>query len=202
MTPADLRLPGGCVAHDFLRRGTTGTEVEVERFETIRPDAIVEIRPERHAGSPGRDGAPAACSAPVFDVIVEADDRLSTPRGTAKLERYDHFLCGWSVHTRRYGERSEAEPLVVFICRDRSRARECAQHADFAMRACRAYAGEYPFDWEYTGRERVLFVAERDTHEGLRRAYGLPRLPPSVRVVEARGDPQAGQASVLARELP
>ena len=44
------------------------------------------------------------------------------------------------------------------------------------LRACRAYAGEYPFDWEYPGRERILFASERDMHEGLLHAYGVPRL--------------------------
>jgi hypothetical protein len=182
--PSDLRLPGGCVAHDFLRSDGSGGDLDVERFQTIRPDAIVELAP----------GA--------VDLLVELDDRLCGGRGTAKLERYDHFLAGWSVHTRRYGTRQQAEPLAVFVCGSRHRARECAQHADCTMRACRAYAGEYPFDWQYPGRERVLFVAERDLHEGLRRAYGIPRLPPSVRVVQARGDPQAGRACVQARVLP
>jgi hypothetical protein len=216
--PADLRLPGGCVAHDFLRVDGAGSDIDVERFETLRPDAIVELTRLGHATSPAgavRVTDPGAAlptdadrsagdahSAQVLDVIVELDDRLSTDRGVAKLERYDHFLAGWSVHTRRYGQRQEAEPLVVFVCRDRRRARESALRADFVMRACRAYAGEYPFDWQYPGRERVLFVAERDMHEGLRRAYGVPRLPPSVRVAEAHGDPQAGGVSVQARELP
>jgi hypothetical protein len=218
IAPADLRLPGGCVAHDFMRADGAGAESEVERFETVRPDAIVELAPVGEANSPTRAAragdraeAPRADAArsvsevaPArgLDVIVELDDRLSTGRGVAKLQRYDHFLSGWSVHTRRYGQRREAEPLVVFVCRDRRRARECAQRADSVMRACRAYAGEYPVDWQYPGRERVLFVAERDMHEGLRRAYGVARLPPSVRVVQAHGNPQAGATSVQARELP
>ncbi|MEA2333910.1 MAG: hypothetical protein QOG40_400, partial [Solirubrobacteraceae bacterium] len=218
IAPAELRLPGGRVAHDFLRIDGAGTETEVERFETIRPDAIVELTadgrgvpssrvvpehdpgaaPRAHAGPSEVDARPA----PVLDVIVELDDRLSSDRGVAKLERYDHFLAGWSVQTRRYGPRQAAEPMVVFVCRDRRRARESAQRADFVMRACRAYAGEYPFDWEYPGRERVLFVAERDVHEGMRCAFGVRRLPPSARVAEAHGDPQAGGTSVHARELP
>lgn len=218
IAPADLRLPGGCVAHDFMRADGAGAESEVERFETVRPDAIVELAPVGEASSPTRAAragdraeAPRAdaarsvsevAPARALDVIVELDDRLSTGRGVAKLQRYDHFLSGWSVHTRRYGQRREAEPLVVFVCRDRRRARECAQRADSVMRACRAYAGEYPVDWQYPGRERVLFVAERDMHEGLRRAYGVARLPPSVRVVQAHGNPQAGATSVQARELP
>lgn len=197
--PADLRLPGGRVPHDFMRASGDGEAVEIERFETIRPDAIVELAIR---GDERSSASSASVHGRALDVIVELDDRLATRRGIAKLERYDHFLAGWSVHSPRYGRRREAEPLVVFVCRDRRRARGCAQVADSALRACRAYAGEYPFDWEYPGRERMLFAAERDMHEGLQRAYGVARLPPSVRIVEARDDPRAGQASVEAREIP
>ena len=181
LAPGELRLPGGRAAHDFLRTTAAGERVEPERFETLRPDAIVET------------GA--------IDVIVEMDDRLPVGPGAAKLERYDHFLAGWCLHTRRYGVRAEAEPVVVFVCRDRGRARELARRADSMLCACRAYAGEYPFDWEYPGRERTLFVSERDAHEGCLDAYGVPRLPPRVRVSAAHGDPRAGAASVEPREI-
>jgi DNA-binding HxlR family transcriptional regulator len=197
--PADLRLPGGLVPHEFMRAGDAGEVVEVERFETLRPDAVVELAA---LGEEGPCASSAGGDRRALDVIVELDDRLATRRGVAKLERYDHFLAGWSAHSPRYGRRREAEPLIVFVCRDRRRAHTCAQRADSALRACRAYAGEYPVDWEYPGRERMLFVAERDMHEGLRRAYGVPRLPPSVRLVEARDDPRAGEASVEPREVP
>ena len=96
---------------------------------------------------------------------------------------------------------STSSSVVVFVCRDRARARECARRADAVLRACRAYAGEYPFDWEYPGRERTVFVGERDVHEGLLRAYGVPRLPPEVRVTESHGDPRAGEAAVEKRQL-
>ena len=197
--PADLRLPGGLVPHEFVRASGGGEAVEIERFETIRPDAIIALAAR---GDEQQSASSAAADGRALDVIVELDDRLATPRGVAKLERYDHFLAGWSAHSPRYGRRREAEPLIVFVCRDRRRAHTCAQGADSALRACRAYAGEYPVDWEYPGRERILFVAERDMHEGLRRAYGVPRLPPSVRIVEASDDPRAGKASVQAREIP
>ena len=49
------------------------------------------------------------------------------------------------------------------------------------LSACRAYAGEYPHDWEYPGRAAILFAAERDVHEGSLLAYGVQRLPPDVR---------------------
>ncbi|HEY1450807.1 MAG TPA: replication-relaxation family protein, partial [Solirubrobacteraceae bacterium] len=140
--PPDLRLPGGRVPHEFLRADGTGNGLEVERFETVRPDAIVELKAPRE-DVPGESNG--ATEPRAIDLMVELDDGLRTQRGTAKLQRYDHFLAGWSAHSRRYGQRREAEPFVAFICRDRSRARSCAEHADAVLLACRAYAGEYPF---------------------------------------------------------
>jgi Replication-relaxation len=194
LTPSNLRLPGGRAAHDFLRTDASGERVEVERFETVRPDAVIEV-----CAVAGADAATPR--APALDLIVELESRLPVGRGAAKLERYDHFLAGWSVHTRRYGPRLEAVPVVLFVCRDRARARACARGADSVLRACRAYAGEYPFDWEYPGRERILFASERDAHEGLTCAYGVPRLPPEVRVTVAHGDPRAAQSAVQPRDL-
>ena len=184
--PADLTLPGGRSPHEFLRTDPTGKRMPVERFETVRPDVTIEL--------PGRVG-------PAIDLLVELDDRLPTGRAAGKLERYDHLLAGWSVETTRYGRRLGAPPAVVFVCRDRARARECARSADAVLTACRAYAGEYPADWEYPGREGILFVAERDAHERLLRGYGVPRLPPEVRVSVADGDPRAREAVVEVREL-
>jgi hypothetical protein len=213
--PDELRLPGGQVPHDFLRTDPSGRRVEVDRFETVRPDALLQVigEPthrwgERPDGT-GRDGAGASTlgagpSAPGagMDIMVEFDDRVGSDRWIAKLERYDHFLAGWSVHTARYGRRMQAVPLVVFVCRDRARARECARRADPVLSACRAYAGEYPFDWRYPGRDAMLFAAERDAHEGLGCAHGVPHLPPGVRVDAARGDPSAGETTAERRTLP
>ncbi len=106
------------------------------------------------------------------------------------------------MHTTRYGRRLGVPPMVVFVCRDRARARECARRADAVLTACRAYAGEYPVDWEYPGREGIMFVAERDAHEGLLRGYGVPRLPPDVRCGAAHGDPRARESVAEPREPP
>jgi hypothetical protein len=133
--------------------------------------------------------------------MVELDDRLPSGAGARKLERYDHFLTGWSAHLPRYGERHMAALLLVFVCRDRARARRCALLADAALRACRAYAGEHPADWDYTGRRSTLFVAERDVHDGVLVGYGTPELPPTVRAGPADGDPAAGQASIERRQM-
>jgi hypothetical protein len=182
--PADLRLGEGRVPHDFLRAGRAGGEREVDHFATVRPDAIVEL-----AAPPARD------------LVIELDDRTSSDRGAAKLIRYEHFLAGWSEHTRRYGQRREAVPIVVFVCRSRARARACAEAADAQLRACRAYAGDYPIDWQYTGRERTIFICERDLHEGLLLGYGVSRVPPEVRTAHSGGDPKAARAVIELRGL-
>ncbi len=116
LSPAGLMLPGGRVAHDFMHRLRDGELVEAERFDTLRPDAIVVMD-----GTKGKPG---------LDVLIELDDSLSSPGWQAKLERYDHFLSGWSAHTTRYGAGGRAVPLAVFLCRDRKRARAAARRAD------------------------------------------------------------------------
>lgn len=191
--PDDLRLAGGRTAHDFWRITGEKERVPVERFETVRPDATIEVP------LPGNDGDQRR--APRTDVLVEFDDRLPIGTKAAKLARYDHLLTGWAMQLSRYGKHLGREPLVVFVCRDRSRARECARRADSVLIACRAYAGEYPSDWQYTGRERIVFAAERDMHEGLLCAYGLPRLPPDVRVSAADDDPAARAVEPILRDL-
>jgi DNA-binding HxlR family transcriptional regulator len=215
--PSDLTLPGGRAPHEFMRTDPRGERVQVERFETVRPDVSIELPGalrERVAaqaraaelgiaeGMDARDMvSEASARVGTIDLLVEFDDRLPTGRSAAKLERYDHLVAGWAVHTNRYGRRLGVPPLVVFVCRDRGRARECARRADAVLTACRAYAGEYPADWEYPGRRGVMFVAERDAHVGLLRGYGVPRLPPDVRVSVADGDPRAREAVAEPREL-
>jgi hypothetical protein len=186
--PNDLRLPGGRTAHDFLRTTPSGERVDAIRFDTLRPDATVICA---DAGTGAH-----------LDVLIEFDDRHRSPSWVNKLERYDHFLTGWSVQTRRYGGQDAAIGHVVFVCRDRERARICSRRADAVLCACRAYAGDYPQTWEYLGRERIVFVAERDIHEGNLCAWGLSRLPPSLRVATASGDPSAAEALTQLTALP
>jgi hypothetical protein len=189
------RLPGGRIAHEFRRTVAEGVRVDVERFETVRPDAAVAL-PEAAGALPEAAGAlpeagfgravgdPAATDqrgvAPA-ELLVELDDRLPTGMGARKLERYDHLVSGWATQTRRY-RGTGAPPAVVFVCRDRQRARECARCADAVLLACQAYPGEHPWEWLYPGRALIAFAAERDVHEGSLLAYGTPPLPPEVRM--------------------
>lgn len=160
---SELRLAGGRTAHDFLRSASEHERIEVDRFQSVRPDVTV---------ADGRGG----------ELLVELDDRL--PRGSraTKIERYDHFLTGWAPMLKRYAAQL---PLVVFVCRDRGRARECARAADGVLVAARAYAGEYPTSWQYPGRERILFAAERDVYTGSLSAWRVPALPPAVRAEQS-----------------
>jgi hypothetical protein len=182
LVPADLSLPGGRTPHDFMCTLEPGVRVEVERFQSIRPDVTL-------------------CASNRHDLLVELDDRLPEGLGAAKLERYDHFLAGWSTHIKRYARPVAELPLVVFVCRDRTRAHECARRADSVLTACRAYAGEYPCDWHYPGRERIVFAAERDAHEGLLGAWGIPRLPPDVRMATAGSDPRMRSPLIEQRDI-
>ncbi len=70
-------------------------------------------------------------------------------------------------------------------------AREFCRAADPVVTACHSYAGEYPGEWDYAGRDRMFFVAERAIHEGSLEAYALPQLPPEVRAAAADGDRRA-----------
>jgi hypothetical protein len=179
LSPADLRLPGGRVPHDFVRGAT-----EADRFETLRPDATVCVK------LPGEGR---------LDLLVERDDRIGRPAWIAKLERWDHFLAGWSLHTARY--RDGVRPLAVFVCRDAATARDCARRADHVLRACQAYAGDYSHNWSYLGRQSLVFVAERAVHEGSLAGFALPALPPGVRASLADED-SAGEARAVAVRLP
>jgi hypothetical protein len=163
-SPGTLQLPGGLVAHDFLRTTAAGSRIEPDRFETIRPDLTLSLRLPRD-----------------LDLLVDFDDRISGAAWVNRVERYDHFLAGWSQLTPRHGPRGAAVPAVVFVCRDRRRARECAERADLLLSACRAYAGDYPHNWDYAGRKQMVFAAERDAHEGNCWAWGVPVLPSHVR---------------------
>lgn len=167
----DLCLPGGRTPHDFMRTLDDGSRVEVDRFQSVRPDATLF-----------RKRGP--------ELFVEFDDRLPESTDAAKLERYDHFLAGWSANIGRYARVGSELPIVVFVCRDGSRARECARRADKVLRACQAYAGEYPQDWEYPGRSHVLFASERDAHEALLQGWRVSALPPEVRIAAMGGDPR------------
>lgn len=188
-SPATLELPGGLVPHDLLRTAPSGERGEAARFETIRPAACVALKR-------------TSSEHPAPELMLDFDDRSASVSWTNRLERYEHFLTGWSELIARYrAPQGPARAFVVFVCRDRRRARECARRADLLLVACRAYPGEHPRRWGRPARERMLFVAERDIHEGSLAAWRVPPLSPELRVEEEDGVPPAA-GTALPTQLP
>lgn len=188
VSPASLELPGGRVPHDLLRTEPSGERREPARFETIRPAVAVAL------------GAQSSPQLPRSELLLDLDDRCASASWANRLERYEHFLTGWSELTARYRAAQEsAQAIVVFVCRDRRRARECARRADRLLVACRAYPGEHPRHWSRPARERMLFVAERDVHEASLAAWRVPGLPPELRGEEDGGDGGAAGTALPAR---
>ncbi len=179
---AELSLPGGRTPHDFLRTLDSGPGLRSSAFKRSVPmppytQATVASCSWSWTTASPKDPPPRSWSATT----------TSLPAGRSTCARYTRPAVNL--------------PTVVFVCRDGSRARECARRADRILIACRAYPGEYPADWDYPGRGLVLYVAERDVHHGSLAAWGLPRLPPEVRVDGAGGDPRARDPAVELREL-
>src|SRR5207245_1840179 len=81
---------------------------EVDRFDTLRPQLVIEVgaanatageRADERAGAVQEQGASTVgrwAPGSTIDLLVEFDDRLPTARAAGKLERYEHFLAGWS----------------------------------------------------------------------------------------------------------
>jgi len=179
IAPDDLRLPGGRAPHGFLHTDRSRQRVVVEEFAAVEPDLTIELRM--------RD----AHQIVVTDLFAELDRTFKPAKNVDKFERYDHMISGWCTLKDRYAKHCTAPPLVIFVCRDQANAKEFCRAADPVVTAGHAYGGEYASEWDYPGRQRMLFVAERDAHEGNMAAYALPSLPPRVRVVAANGERSA-----------
>ena len=177
--PDELRLPGGRAPHGFLRTDRGRQRIAVEEFAAIEPDLTIELRLRE------------AERIVVTDLFVELDRTFKPAKNIDTFERYDHMISGWCTLKDRYAKHCTAPPLVVFVCRDQANAKEFCRAADPVVTAGHAYGGEYASEWDYPGRQRMLFVAERDVHDGCIAGYTLPSLPPEVRVVAANGDRSA-----------
>jgi hypothetical protein len=122
--------------------------------------------------------------------MVELDRTLRPTKNVDKFHRYDALLTGWWQAVERYRKLGEA-PAVVFICVDEASMTSFMRAADREVTGRLARPGTAADTWPYPGRERMLFVSERDVHEGSARAFKLPATP-----VDARGG-----AALEAREV-
>ena len=186
--PQELRLPGGRTPHDFLRTDSHGQRAEVERFETVRPDASIEV------------GG--------LELLIEADDRLPLRRGRREArERYDtpRWRAGrWaSPATRGAALRVRSSYSCVATAPVRASARAAPTACWWRVVPT---PGSTPHDWGVPpGGEAILYAAERDVHEGSLLAYGVQRLPPEVRGSRPAGGGggcERSRARKVAREIP
>jgi hypothetical protein len=134
--------------------------LQLEHFGPLFPDATLTI----YCKSIGAE----------VDVLVELDRTRRATKNVDKLNRYDAFLTAWCRVADRYRHAKEL-PWVIFVCPGEPEARSLMRVAD--RKVTGQYSGSGPRDWPYPGRERMLFVAEEDVHDGLALAWSLPRQP-------------------------
>jgi hypothetical protein len=188
--PGDVVLPNGRTAEGFeITEMRHRRRVPVDAFTSIAPDAAIEVRLQ--AGQR------------IFhtDVLVEFDNTGRATKNINKIECYDHFLTGWVTMKDRYTKVCNEPPIVVFVCRDWNSAREFARQADQVVTAARGYSGLYDHQWDYVGRDRMFFTAERAIHEGRLDAYKIDALPPEIRAKQAGGDPAARACNPQMRSI-
>jgi hypothetical protein len=150
--PSDVRL----------ERYQRVRDLRAEEFGRVWPDATVTMDMPKS----GRR----------FDLMIELDRTAKPTKNFDKFERYDGLLTGWWRTVERYRRMREA-PAVIFICTDEFSLANFMHAADRQMTGRLAQPGTPEHNWPYPGRKRVLFVAERDIHEGNPRAWKLPLKP-------------------------
>jgi hypothetical protein len=141
-------------------------DLQLRDFAPLFPDATITI----YSHSLGTE----------LDLLIELDRTRRATKNVDKLRRYDAFLTAWCRLTDRY--RRDAElPTVVFVCPSEQHAKSLMRVADREVTGRLARPGGRPEEWPSPGRERMLFVAEEDVHDGLALAWSLPRLPAGER---------------------
>jgi hypothetical protein len=153
------------------RRVEVGAEdVELERYRRVRdlraqdfgrvwPDATLAM----DMPDAGR----------TFDLMIELDRTKRPAKNFDKFRRYDALITAWWRRVERYRKMGES-PAAVFVCTDEAQAFAFMKAADHEVTGRLARPGTPESSWRSPGRERTLFVAERDVHEGSLRAWKLP----------------------------
>jgi hypothetical protein len=154
--PPEARGPGGVrLDDDWSPEG-----LRDERARPVRPDAMLEI--ERNEGF-----------IPQL-VFVEYDRTRRVDKNYDKFRRYDMFLNWWWRETE-FG--SEGAPLVVFVCQDGAQCELFANAADHELTGHLWHPDVAPKRYQYTGRRNIVFVRERDAHDGDLRGWRVADFP-------------------------
>jgi hypothetical protein len=141
-------------------------DLQLERLAPLYPDATVSL----YSHSLGSE----------LDVLIELDRTRRPTKNVDKLRRYDAFLTAWYRVSDRYRNAVEP-PMAVFVCPSEHQAKSLMRVADREVSGRLAQPGTRPETWPSPGRERTLFVAEEDVHDGLAAAWSLPRQAPGER---------------------
>jgi Replication-relaxation len=180
------RMPGGRwdvgMVHEDRRDRTLrltdlmpepGLSVQGEQLDappTLDPDLSVQLQ--------GRLGGQRA----VIDLLIEVDRTGRGSYNAAKFTGYDHFLGGWSLHTRHWGKERRSRPVVVFVAHSAKAMLALLQGADEAMTLGFGARGCYePAQFEFPGRAHTSFTCIDWLLAGRAVALRLPTLPPQVR---------------------
>ncbi len=188
--PPTVRERGGAFRRKTAAEIASGAgervrDLGLEEFQAVKPDLTIELQVPRSDGGRRR-----------LDCLIELHNSGRASAIEDKLCRYDALLTAWALELRRYKGQGEP-PLVLFACTDPAMVEQLARAADRVVTGTIARSGRPPSEWNYMGRKRMFFAAERDLHLGTLRMLKLPVLPPAVREAEAvRGDRRAqGSAS-------
>jgi hypothetical protein len=142
-------------------------DLRLDHFGPLFPDATLTLY---------RDSIGAE-----VDLLVEFDRTRRATKNVDKLRRYDAFLTAWCRMTDRY-RHAKQFPYVIFVCPGEQEAHSLMRVADREVTG--QYSGYSPGNWPYPGRERMLFAAEEDIHDGFASAWSLPRHPAGERETE------------------
>jgi hypothetical protein len=162
------------------------TKVVERRRVPIGPDDVPRENYERvrdlRAGEFGRIWPDATLEMDLpdqgrrFDLMIELDRTEKPTKNFDKFERYDALITAWWRKVPRYRKVGEP-PGVIFVCTDEDHVSSFVQAADRCVAGRLAQPGVVEASWPYPGRERILFVAERDIHDGIGRAWKLSAGP-------------------------
>lgn len=152
--PGDVSLGGYAQVRD----------VGAGPFARVRPDATIEMAVRERQ----------------FALMFEFDRTQKPGRNADKFRRYDALTTCWWRAVPALHELGEP-PVAVFICVDEASVFSFMDRADQDVTgALIERPGDPQGKWRYPGRERMLFVTERDIHEGTMRAFMLPPKPREV----------------------
>jgi hypothetical protein len=117
----------------------------------------------------------------VFDLLIDVLRGRRAGYDETRARRYDLLVSGWFRMVERYTMLG-LPPVVVFVCEDERQQLTALKTADRVVTTRVAEAGVPESEWAAPGRRQLLWVVERDVHDGRLHALALPLQPPDVRV--------------------